>query len=90
MVDVLHENLPNDNEGKTKLYFELIDERDPEHTINLFARPFKISDISEITKFLINSHIEFKINGIKYLSDNPTEVDEENEETILELESEIA
>ena len=90
MVDVLHENLPNDNEGKTKLYFELIDERDPEHTINLFARPFKISDISEITKFLINSNIEFKINGIKYLSDNPTEVDEENEETILELESEIA
>lgn len=42
MVDVLHENLSNDNEGKTKLYFELIDERDPEHAINLFARPFKI------------------------------------------------
>ena len=39
---------------------------------------------------MIKTNLEFKITGIKYLSDNPTEVDEENEETILELESEIA
>ncbi|MCD8287519.1 MAG: DNA polymerase III subunit alpha, partial [Porphyromonadaceae bacterium] len=90
LIDTLSQKLPNNDKGKTKLYFELIDENEPDNTITLFARPFKISDINGITKFLIDSNIAFKINGILHQEKIMEEKVEENEEIPLEEERELA
>ena len=86
MVDILQEKLITDNTsgtGQTKLFFEVIDEKDPRNPIKLFARPVKLHDVDGITRFLINSEIPFKINNIPYKDENEKESDESEEKEVV-------
>ena len=86
MVDILQEKLITDNTsgtGQTKLFFEVIDEKDPRNPIKLFARPVKLHDVDGIARFLINSEIPFKINNIPYKDEDEKESDESEEKEVV-------
>lgn len=86
MVDILQEKLITDNTsgtGQTKLFFEVIDEKEPRNPIKLFARPVKLHDVDGIARFLINSEIPFKINNIPYKDEDEKESDESEEKEVV-------
>ena len=92
LVSIFKENFKNDSKSGALLYFEILDEADPDpsHTVRLFARSLKVHVDNELVSYLTNNNMRFKINGREHVEERISVEDEDAEILMPEVENDVA